>query len=431
MAEPTIAPPPARPSLLSPWVVFPLLGLVLLASVLLAPTTGRDGDARLTTLSTSPQGAQGFAELLERLGWRVERDSLAPPDAPLEPTAIYAVLDPPEALTGREVSRYLDAVRAGAGLIVVAGPRGEPFADSLGLARAAGGARMRIDSATVRGCPDEEKTFGISWAQGMVYSFWLVPFRPLPGDTVHFHAVNRPLTRRERDSSGLGSADVAMDESERTRRPAPAAIGRPFGRGRVVVLADPDWLRNDVLRVCRWHAGVQAARMVEWLGAAGAAPRRVVFDEWHQGRGAHPSTARTIGRFLFHTPAGRVLCAAIVALLLLLAAAAVRPLVPLTADRIERRSPLEHVGALARAYEQIGATRAATARLLRGLRRRSAAGTLRTLPDERFLDALAERHPALAPDIGIVRDALTQPRTPAQLVAVGQAVAHIERTILQ
>ena len=431
MAEPTLGPPPRRVSLLSPWVVFPLLVVVLAISVLLAPTTGRQGDERLTTLSTTAQGAQGLAELLQRLGWEVVRDSAAPAAAPLDPDAVYAVLDPPEQLTGREVHRYLDAVRAGAGLLVVVGDRGDPFADSLGVARGSGGARMRIDSATVRGCPAREKTFGISWPQGAVYSYWLVPFRPLRGDTVHFHAVSRPLTRRERREAGLRDIDVAMVESDTTRRPAPAAIGMPLGRGRVVALADPDWLRNDVLRVCRWHAGVQAARMAQWLGGAAAAPRRIVFDEWHQGRGAHPSAARTFRHFLAGTPAGRVLGATIVGLLVLLAASAVRPLAPLATERIERRSPLEHVGALARAYEQVGATRAAARRLVRGLRRRTAAGTLRAMPDERFLDALAERHPALAPDIGVVRDALTQPRTPEQLVTVGQAVANIERTILQ
>ena len=432
MAEPTLAPPPRRPSLLSPWVVFPLLGLVLVASVLLAPTTGRQGDSRLTTLSTTSQGAQGFAELLGRLGWAIERDSAPPGLAPLDPRAIYAVLDPPEELTGREVHRYLDAVRAGAGLLVIVRDRGDPFADSLGVATGgAAGGRMRIDSATVRGCPRGEKTFGISWPQGAVYSYWLVPFRPIRGDTVHFHAVSRPLTRRERRAAGVGDVDVARIENDTTRRPAPAALGMPLGRGRVVAVADPDWLRNDVLRVCRWHAGVQAARMVEWLGGAEAAPRRVVFDEWHQGRGAHASAMRTLGRFLFRTPIGTALTTAIVALLVLLAAAALRPLAPVATERIERRSPLEHVGALAHAYEQVGATRAVSRRLVRGLRRRTAAGTLRGMSDEAYLDTLAGRHPSLAADIGVVRGALTQPRTPEQLLGVGQAVANIERIILQ
>lgn len=431
MAEPTLAPPPRRLSPLSPWVVFPLLALVLAVSVLLAPTTGTRGDDRLTTLSAAPRGARGLAEIVDRLGWEVARDSVAPAAAALDPGAVYAVLDPPEELTGREVHRYLDAVRAGAGLLVVVRDRGDPFADSLGVARGNDGARMRIDSATVRGCPRDERTFGISWPQGAVYSYWLVPFRPILGDTLHFHAVNRPLTRREQREAGIGGVDVAMLENDTTRRPAPAALGMPFGRGRVVALADPDWLRNDVLRVCRWHAGVQAARMVQWLGGAGAAPRRVVFDEWHQGHGVHPSAARTFRRFMAHTPPGRVLWATVVALLVLLAAAAVRPLAPAAVERIERRSPLEHVGALARAYERVGATRAVARRLVRGLRRRTAAGSLRAMPDERFLDALAERHPKLTSDIGVVRDALTQPRTPEQLVSVGQAVANIERTILQ
>ena len=184
MAEPTLAPPPRRLSPLSPWVVFPLLALVLAVSVLLAPATGSEGDDRLTTLSTTPRGARGLAELVERLGWEVARDSMAPSTEPLDRSAVYAVLGPPEELTGREVHRYLDAVRAGAGLLVVVRGRGDPFADSLGVARSGDGARMRIDSATVRGCPPREKTFGVSWPQGAVYSYWLVPFRPIRGDTL-------------------------------------------------------------------------------------------------------------------------------------------------------------------------------------------------------------------------------------------------------
>jgi hypothetical protein len=121
------------------------------------------------------------------------------------------------------------------------------------------------------------------------------------------------------------------------------------------------------------------------------------------------------------------------AALLLLAALGARPLVPVGRQRIERRSPFEHVGALARAYEEIGATRVVARRLVRGLRRRLGSSTSpsATRDEDALLAALEARHPALAPQIALVRDAMRTARTPAALLEVGRAVAEIERTVLR
>lgn len=435
------APAASRPWYAHPGVVFGLLGLIIVGTVLLTPTQGRTGDGRLTTLSREPQGARAFADLASRLGWRVVRDSAVPSRAPLPADRVYAVLDPPEALTGREYGRLFDAVRRGAGLLVVH-PGGGAIEDTLGLERADAGAAMRVQPGAAA-CPEDEPRYAINWPGGDVWSFWLVPKRAL-GDTVQWLPVGRPLTREERearkdrtdtagmDTAGTDTASLDDDDDDDAsdavpRITVPAAIGLPLGRGRVVVVADADWLRNDVVRVCRWHAGVTAVRMLEWLSAGGAG-RTVVFDEWHQGRGVHPSAGAAFLAFVARDPRGRALLQGVVAALVLLAALAARPLVPAVRTRIERRSPFEHVGALARAYEEIGATRLVTRRLVRGLRRRiGASPALRD--EEAFLAALQVRQPSLAPDLDTVRAALADPVAPAQLLEVGRAVSRIERSL--
>ncbi len=97
---------------------------------------------------------------------------------------------------------------------------------------------------------------------------------------------------------------------------------------------------------------------------------RLVFDEYHQGYGDHPGTVRGIVTYLGRTASGHLVLQLAGAGLVLLLAVGPRLLPPRAAERIERRSPLEHVDALARAYRAVGATRTATARLVHGVRRR-------------------------------------------------------------
>jgi hypothetical protein len=114
--------------------------------------------------------------------------------------------------------------------------------------------------------------------------------------------------------------------------------------------------------------------------------------------------------------------------LVLLIAISVRPIAPRPRLRMERRSPFEHVGALARAYEQIGATRLAARRLIRGLRRRhalSAAGD----DDEAALRRLVARYPVLKPDVERLLDAATRRLPPDQFRQLADSIATMERTL--
>jgi len=552
VADPTgvaIDPPADQPRgaarFLQPRYVFPALLLLVVVTVLLTPVeTARSGDPRLTSRSAESQGARGFYELAGRLGWHTTRRAIpftksatvaSPRDSigraspgietPLDSTAVYAVLDPPTDLSAAEAGAVLSAVRRGAGLLVVLS-RGATLADSLALRPSLGGAaQVEADGPeSPDSCAaDASRKGAIDWPGGRVFSYWLVPRRPLPAGTVSFARVQREREPRARaapdsashDVAGLPRSSVAADsvtadsvtadsvtadsvaehdtvtttirnrdtvaapvvadsfdaddEDQPTFDPdtvprvrfdadsagvvvpvnagardaagnRAAIVGFPLGAGRVVAIADPDWLRNDVLRVCSWNAGVQAARMLEYLAGRPAASRELVFDEYHQGFGRHPSTLRVIRRALLDHPLGRSTTQIAVAALVLIAAIGARGVSPRSAARLARRSPLEHVGALSRAYAQIGATRLVTRRLVRGIRRRhggwgtALAGTPRSAgrsgeSDDVFLAAVADRFPALAADVALLREASATQVTPERLIEVGRAADRVEHAL--
>ena len=431
-----------------------VLALIVLAALLTPELIGgRTGDARLTSYSADAQGARLLYELAGRLGWHVERWTNGG-DVAADTRTVVAVLDPAQPLGAIESHRLLERVRNGAALLYVMSGT-SPLNDSLHLKRGFGGAyqrtaagtadaqRARRPSDTLKArqygtaasettVVDDEETDSSEcahkapnggglpmWTDETVRLWRILWTRPRPNGTVIFaRSLN---DSQSRDSAGGPSA--------------PAAAGFGFGKGRIVVIADPDLLRNDVLRVCRWGLDVVAARMLEYL-AVGDAPRnRLVFDEYHQGFGTHPGTLRAIALYLARVPSGHVLLQALLGGLVLLLALGPRPLPAHDPERLERRSPLEHVQALAQAYARVGGTRTATTRLLRGLRRRvergarSDAAMSPAQSDARFLD-MVSRTPALADDAALVRRALSTPMTRHEFEAVGSALQRLEASFL-
>jgi hypothetical protein len=157
-----------------------------------------------------------------------------------------------------------------------------------------------------------------------------------------------------------------------------------------------------------------------------AAP--VIFDEYHHGLGNHGNALRAIRGALFDTPVGRAGLQLLVAGLVLLLALGARPIAARPRMRLERRSPLEHVGALSRAYMQKGATRLAARRLVHGIRRRHGTAA-RTGDDDAYLRRLAERYPALTPPVTRLIAATTHPVTPRELTELADDIDTIERTL--
>ena len=403
---------------LRPRFVFSALATVVVIAVLLAPSAEMGTDEPyLTSYSFARNGARGFHDIAARLGWRVER-RLQPFRGSVDSVATYAVLMPPIDLTSAEVSALLGAVRAGAGLIVIPAT-GSPIADSLGLRQS-----RRSGSAISTTWATDSQDVADSTGAGLAKE----PRDDAPDDEDYAALYDLELRHVLETTRPLPDSTVSFLSGRRLGESAKRSIvlGRTLGRGRVVAVADPRLLLNDRMRDSGFAE--LPVRLLEWLSPQQRGP--VIFDEYHQGFGRHASLTRTVGRGLVHTPAGRAIVVLGVAALLLLLSRAIRPMPPRPRQRIERRSPLEHVTALARAYEQVGATRTAARSLVRGLRRRRIAGR-RAAPDADLLRALAERHPGISAEVDRILVATETPVPASELLAVGRAIATIERTIYQ
>jgi hypothetical protein len=239
--------------------------------------------------------------------------------------------------------------------------------------------------------------------------------------THHVHAALTSLRPFPADTSAFVSV-MTMHRLMPTIRPA--VLGMPVGEGRIVVLADPGIVRNSLLS--QQDLVILPQRLLEWTAPSVASP--VIFDEYHHGLGNHGSALRAIRGALFSTPVGRAGVQLLFAGLVLLLALGARPIAARARMRLERRSPLEHVGALSRAYMQKGATRLAARRLVRGIRRRHGAAA-RSSDDEAYLRRLAERHPALAPSVERLVKATKNSVSPRELTELADDIDMIERTL--
>ena len=384
------------------WAITPRRVLIafvtlIVIGLIVSPAAGPDSGGLLTTYASDPGGARGFAETTRRLGWPNTRllDRIG---GPLDTAAIYAILRPAVSFTSSEVSAVLDAVRRGAGLLLV--PRfGSAFMDSLGIS---------VVPAPPLGVTREDTE---AWD-----SLGVVPSARWPLLVLQ--------VGEEGPDSVMTLLAVRGREIERDSI-YPVVVGIPHGRGRIVIMSHGALLSNGMLRDRR--NAILPIRMLEWL-APGRRPT-IVFTEYHQGHGQHASVMGTVRRELVNTPGGRAVLHLLAAAGLLLLAVGVRPIAPRARVHSERRSPLEHVGALAHAYSQVNATRTALRRLVRGLRRRHPIGMLRTASDEEYLSSLAARHPSVAGDVDVLVKLIQDRPTPDRFEAGGAAIAQIERTL--
>ena len=394
---------------LRPSIVLPTLGVLLIAAVIASPggNAGGDLDQRLTTYGTNPFGAKAQYDVFRRLGWTVTRRRSVF-RAPLDSSATYLLLDPPIDPSATEVSALLDAVRRGATL-VVSPEAGSPLADSLRIRRSR-----------------YPQHFDVVRSEGDATSAATTSLNAAAIDAREFSRMLVPVRTSEQDTAPVfpPSTTTLVSVNTDSGRAAPAIMLRRLGNGAALVVADFEFLRNENVRDTTGM--ILAVRLLEEAGSGPA--RRLDFDEYHQGFGATTTLLGVIGHALFGTAAGRVGVQILIACLVLLLVIGMRPILPRERQSIERRSPLEHVGALTLAYEQIHATRLATSRLLRGLRRRHPLGA-GSLPDDGYLTMLTQRVPVTGPDVAVLQRALALQLPAADWVAVGDAIDHIERAI--
>lgn len=379
------------------------LAIVVLAVALLTPeeagTTGRD----MSTFSTGPGGASIALELAERMGWKVERRTVSL-DSVAHGRRVDVVLAPSMALGSHELHRLLDNVRSGGGLIASL-DGDDDLGDSLGVA---GGVRAAFLDATDADCPDDR----LAAARAIL---------SIPPDV---REVEPPKIR-------AGEVTTLLSPNRSRYGPIRGAIGFPLGAGRVVVVGSSSVFGNGAIRYCRWDADLAVARMLAYVRPANEARPTIVFDEYHHGYGVHGGSLRAATIYLGRTSSGHFLVQALVAGLLLLLAKAPRPLPPREVAQIQRRSPIEHADALGRAFEDVGATRTATARLLGGVRRRvgRAVAVSSSATDDEFLSGVERMNASFAEPVRQIRDALEQPVAPQQFILAGSALERIERAL--
>ena len=388
------------------------LAVLTLIIALFTPEAAGRSEGGLSTFSTAPGGAGIVFELTGRLGWHTERrtttlDSLRVRGDSRQ--TVQVVLAPLEPLGAHEIHNLLENVRNGGGLVMSLDGN-EGLRDSLGLAA---GYRAQFLNATTQ---SSSCTQGRSAQAADV--FVLPPEVYAITWTRHAPGRVQPLLH-----AGGGQ----------TQSRIVAGIGFPMGTkgGRVAVVGGSGVFSNAAVRVCRLEADIAVMRLVEYTRpAVGAAPV-LVFDEFHHGFGVHGGSLKASATYLLNTRSGHLLAQALAAGLLLLLAMAPRPLKPRDDTHVVRRSPLEHAAALGRAYEDVGATRTATASLIGGLRRRTRGivPVPASADDGEFLGAVARRIPPLASRVDVVNRARASDTPKRDFAAVGQALAAIEEQL--
>jgi hypothetical protein len=398
---------------LRPRIVLPALAAAIVLAVLLTPVVDEDRSPQfLTTRSSTLNGAKALRELFHRLG-RNTSERITPFSAPVDSNAIYFVLGTAVEMSGTEMHALLGAVRRGARAVFVP-ERGTVMADSIGIRVST---RIPISlypsPDSLMGTYDPIDTLrellGVSGARA-------------------FHRYLEASPSSDSDSAGAWPSEWTsfMDVTIVAHRVRPEIAIMPMGRGEVVAIADPNFLRNDVLK--KTAGAVLAVRIIERIDPSGNLP--IVFDEFHQGFGGTDSPVDVLVDALTLTRPGRAALQIVLAGLLYLLVIGVRPIAPVSRARLERRSPLEHVGALSRAYETIGASRLAVQRLVRGVRRRHPLGAMKQLDDAEYLALLRVRLPALGGDIDLLTTTLAKKPTAEEMVSAGAAIDHIERNFI-
>jgi len=343
------------------------LALALAAALGIALVAGRRTaatptfDTRTSTLVSGPRGARAVYDVLARLGRPVARRrrplfDLADERPP--GTALLVVLDPPRPLDPAELEAVVAFVEHG-GAVLAAGPAGgitacagwrtrsagARWGDSVAVVAPAGGRRLPL-VRRVLALPGADTT-------------------ELPRLERGFGAHPFVLTRCE------GLVATAADTLLRLAdgRPVIVRLRHPGG-GQVTLAADPGYFTNRA-----WRDTDVAFFLLPLLtpgaspGSPGS-PGSIVWDEYHQGQGQSGSLERAAGDWLIGTPVGRGLIQLAVVALVALAVAAVRFGPARAVIERRRRSPLEHLEALAAGLEGAAGVDTAVGLIVTGLRRR-------------------------------------------------------------
>jgi hypothetical protein len=338
-----------------------LVGLVLVMAVFTGSgNQGGDSDPRPSTYLTSPLGAKALLDVMRVLqqpeGRRMEPLADA---APIEgPLVLLAPSLPPSA---GEVHALASWIRRG-GTLIYAARRDDETLDTLGLAlRTFLPDTSFLAERRSEGVPATVEATALGSGIGVVDGF---------------RRGFQPATVSAHHATVLASA-----------REVPVVVDFRLGKGRVIAWSDALPLVNDRLKASR------GALLFVRTAADAAGGRKLWFDEFHHGFQNGGSVVGGTVRFLLRPGWGHLLMQISVALLGVLLVFGRRFGSPLQPAPARRRSPLEHVEALAGAYRQAGARDTARRLLLAGLARRLGRRVPRSGEEEREMLQRLSAHP--------------------------------------
>jgi hypothetical protein len=330
------------------------LGLLIMLGVLLIATRdkseeGRQVDVRRSTYLAGPDGARGLADALLRMNHPVQRFRRRPSLLSTLPTnsTLLAVLDPVydvDPLEARQVAAY---GREG-GDLLLAGKGTDAAMACYGFTTD----QRKGDSVQVAP-PGERPGRRAAWTADVVLA-------------AVSDSGRRDSTTSERTLRCNGPKIVGADTLLVTPGGRVAALRLHTKHNFVILVADGSLFSNRKMRGS--DAGVFA------LGTT-ADYERVVFDEYHQGFGSGGSLWGEVIAWSRDSPWGWAIWQLVAVGIIALLAGTIRFGATIPVFERKRRSPIEHLRALATALAAARGTDVAVELMVKGLRRRlSSAG---------------------------------------------------------
>jgi len=359
-------------------LLFPLglLGLLVLVALFArGGAPAEDGlDSQPSTRLAGPRGARGLAQILTRLGVRVEERrralfDLASDSLPVDTSEVLILLSPVSPPTAPEIAALQRYVAQGGNLLIAGDAPEEPGTFTIGRRQHTLGCfgfeQVPADSAGGAVALDVDQSLHLDSAHSVL--------APLDRDSDDTPEEPRPPAQvarlrwshlaQETQCTELVPFDSDTLLATEDGQPVALDVWYDEDGGRVTLVSDVGYLSNRQLKETD-----AASVVIPWI--TDPSPSRVIFDEYHLGFGAGGSLWGAAWRWLWAAPAGWVILELALAGVVALATAAVRFGPPLAVIVRRRRSPLEHVDALALGLKRSGGYDTAVELVVRGLRRR-------------------------------------------------------------
>jgi hypothetical protein len=351
-----------------------VVGIGVMMAVFGARVPGQEQDTRTSTLVATPEGSQAVYETLAELGVPVRRRRSAffTLEDERTPIAALAVIAPRGELLSDELVEVVRYVRRG-GTVVAAGEAG-------GITACVGLAAPRADSGWV----SDGFFGGVGRPVAVRASGWDLP--PVRRVLKPWEPPKEfgSLVERFFHNAGCRDLEPAAADTLLETLDGRAVIVRLryAGHGRVLVVAEPGLFRNRA-----WRDTDAAHYLAPLLVPAGRGA--LVWDEYHHGFDEDSGATAALWEWVKRTPVGWALLQIGAVVLVWLAVKAVRFGPALAVVERRRRSPLEHVEALAAGLEGARGSATAVDAIIGGLRRRlSRAGHAPSSDPGAWLDGL-------------------------------------------